>query len=91
MHDRSASRGDLSVQALGYADEEAGFDEALVPQEGFLDALQRRMGAAPWWIISGAFHALLILLVTLIGLAILRTSSEDMVIPADVPGVGGSG
>lgn len=54
------------------------------PQRSFLDDLQERMGAAPWWIISGAFHALLLLLITLIGMAILRSKDQQLVIVTDL-------
>lgn len=62
------------------------FEEESVeaPPESFVDALTARTGAAPWWIISGAFHTLVILLVTLIGLAILRAQDEDVVIVTDL-------
>lgn len=50
----------------------------------FLDSLSERFGSAPWWLISGAFHALLLLLVTLIGMAIMRTVDEDAVIVTDL-------
>lgn len=50
----------------------------------FVDALTDRMGAAPWWIISGAFHALVLLLVTLIGMALLRSNTRDVVIVTDL-------
>ncbi|MCW8133358.1 MAG: hypothetical protein KIS92_23650 [Planctomycetota bacterium] len=39
-----------------------------------------RLGAAPWWMISGAFHALLLLLLTLIGMAVLRNADREVVI-----------
>lgn len=54
------------------------------PEGGFLEALRLRFGAMPWWIISGAFHTLLILLVTLIGMAILRSDTKDVVIVTDL-------
>ncbi|MCK6472550.1 MAG: zf-HC2 domain-containing protein [Planctomycetes bacterium] len=50
------------------------------PAPGFFDRLQQSMGAAPWWIISGAFHALLILLVFLIGMVVMQAKSQDLVI-----------
>ena len=40
--------------------------------DGFADEAVARLGAAPWWVISGAFHALLLLFVTLIGMAVVR-------------------
>lgn len=50
----------------------------------FLESMMRSFGAAPWWILSGAFHALLLLLITLIGMAILRQTDQDMVILTDL-------
>ncbi|MCK6472036.1 MAG: zf-HC2 domain-containing protein [Planctomycetes bacterium] len=56
-------------------------DEALLaPAPGFLDRLQQSMGGAPWWILSGAFHALLVLLVFLIGMVVMQAKSQDLVI-----------
>ncbi|MCK6472117.1 MAG: zf-HC2 domain-containing protein [Planctomycetes bacterium] len=52
--------------------------------EGLLAALQLRMGAAPWWIVSGAFHALLILLVFLVGMVVMQAKSQDVVIVTDL-------
>lgn len=54
------------------------------PALGILDDLRARMGAAPWWLISGAFHALVLMLVTLIGLAVMRGQKEDVVIVTDL-------
>jgi len=50
------------------------------PPEGFADNLTRRFGAAPWWMISGAFHALLIMLLALISMAVLRSGEKEIVI-----------
>lgn len=36
-------------------------------------------GSAPWWIVSGAFHGLLLLLVTLISMAIVRPAGIDTI------------
>lgn len=65
------------------------FDEdeeelVVAPQQSWLDSMQESMGSAPWWIISGAFHALVLLLVTLIGMALLRQLDEDVVIVTDL-------
>ncbi|MCZ7646741.1 MAG: terpene cyclase/mutase family protein [Planctomycetota bacterium] len=51
---------------------------------GFFDTLSARMGAAPWWIVSGAFHALLLLLLTLVGMALLRAKGDEVVIVTDL-------
>ncbi|MCW8129786.1 MAG: terpene cyclase/mutase family protein [Planctomycetota bacterium] len=50
------------------------------PPPGFFDQLSERMGSSPWWVVSGAFHGLLLLMLTLIGWAVLRAPSNDMVI-----------
>ena len=58
---------------------EAEFEEDIPLQgEGPLDALSRQFGAAPWWVISGAFHSLVILLVTLIVAVAVRAAKEDV-------------
>lgn len=68
-----------SLQALEHEDEEL---EA--PPPSFLESLQSHLGTAPWWLISGAFHALVLLLVTLISMAILRGDTKDVVIVTDL-------
>ncbi|MCW8129153.1 MAG: terpene cyclase/mutase family protein [Planctomycetota bacterium] len=50
----------------------------------FTESLIARMGGAPWWIISGAFHALLLLLLTLIGMAVMRSGTQDIVITTNL-------
>ena len=48
---------------------------------GFLDWVVLNYGACPWWFISGAFHALLLMLVTLIGMAVLRADfNNDLIV-----------
>ncbi|MCZ7646086.1 MAG: terpene cyclase/mutase family protein [Planctomycetota bacterium] len=42
------------------------------------------LGAAPWWAVSGAFHGLLILLLTLVSMAILRARDQNTVIVTDL-------
>lgn len=42
--------------------------------------LLHRLGAAPWWAISGAFHGLLILLLALLSAAVLRSTEKEVVI-----------
>ncbi|GMV79072.1 MAG: hypothetical protein AMXMBFR7_02560 [Planctomycetota bacterium] len=69
----------LSAVAMGATDEELD-----PPAPGFAEALEKRLGAAPWWIVSGAFHALLLLLVTLIGMAIYRAQDDAAVIVTDL-------
>lgn len=64
---------------------EGELDGEGVPEApSFMDSLQRRFGAAPWWMISGAFHTLLILLVTLIGLTMLRDGAPETIIVTDL-------
>ncbi len=57
-------------------------EEEQVPaaQASWLDSLQQNFGAAPWWVISGSFHALVILLISLIGYAVLMSNEPDTVI-----------
>lgn len=64
-------------------DEELEEEEAPAG-EGFFDSLSSQFGSAPWWVISGAFHALLLLLLTLIGMAIYRAQTNDVVITTDL-------
>ncbi|MCZ7646400.1 MAG: zf-HC2 domain-containing protein [Planctomycetota bacterium] len=65
--------------------EQADEPEAVAaPAPSLFDALNARLGAAPWWIVSGAFHALLLLLITLIGAALLRARSDEVVIVTDL-------
>ncbi len=63
-------------------DEELEFQKAAPIT--FLDRLQTQFGAAPWWMISGAFHALLIMLFTLITMALLMHQKDDVVIVSDL-------
>ena len=54
------------------------------PAPSFADRLTSSLGAAPWWIVSGAFHGLLLALIALIGMAILRTQIEDVILVTDL-------
>jgi hypothetical protein len=47
---------------------------------GLLDSLSGQFGAAPWWVISGAFHGLLLLLVTLISMAMVHPLANDVIV-----------
>ena len=47
---------------------------------GFTDEAVAHLGAAPWWIVSSAFHGLLLLFVTLIGMVVAREFKEDTII-----------
>lgn len=69
--------------AISPRDEDEAFVE-IGAGPSFLQKLQRSLGAAPWWMISGAFHALLIMLVTLISFAIIRNDVNDVVIVTDL-------
>ncbi|MCK6472628.1 MAG: hypothetical protein L6R28_12860 [Planctomycetes bacterium] len=76
------SARDISTTGLGIdsisPEEEEG--EPVAAAGGFMDSLSAQFGSAPWWIISGAFHALLILLVFLIGMVVMQAKQEDLVI-----------
>ncbi|MCZ7644377.1 MAG: zf-HC2 domain-containing protein [Planctomycetota bacterium] len=55
--------------------------ESLEPApQSFLETVGARLGAAPWWCISGAFHALLLLLLTLIGAALYRAQDQTVIV-----------
>lgn len=66
---------------------ESGFAQPLENQD-VLDGtpassgagLTGRLGAAPWWGISGAFHGLLLLMLALLSMAIMRVDHKDQVI-----------
>ncbi|GMV79467.1 MAG: hypothetical protein AMXMBFR7_06510 [Planctomycetota bacterium] len=72
----------LSSVGLGLPDEQE--EELVGAPGGFFDSLSHSFGAAPWWMVSGAFHALLLLLLTLIGMAIMRANPNDVVIVTDL-------
>ncbi|MCZ7644375.1 MAG: hypothetical protein M5U26_03690 [Planctomycetota bacterium] len=72
----TTARG-LTRLALGTADLP---EDAAAPARS---AWARRLGAAPWWAVSGAFHGLLLLLLTLIGAALLR-AKDDVVIVTEL-------
>ncbi|MCZ7646605.1 MAG: zf-HC2 domain-containing protein [Planctomycetota bacterium] len=59
-------------------------ERAQAAPAGFLESLAKHFGAAPWWCISGAFHALLLLLLTLVGMALLKAQEESVVITTDL-------
>ncbi|MCZ7649446.1 MAG: terpene cyclase/mutase family protein [Planctomycetota bacterium] len=65
-------------------DEELEEEEQGPGGEGFFDSLSSQFGSAPWWVISGAFHALLLLLLTLVGMALMRAKGDDVVITTDL-------
>ncbi|MCK6472841.1 MAG: zf-HC2 domain-containing protein [Planctomycetes bacterium] len=82
---KKATSGPFSVSTgpRDQVDEEE--DGALEPAGGgLLESLSAQFGAAPWWIISGAFHALLILLVFLIGMVVMQAKQQDVVIVTDL-------
>lgn len=60
--------------------EEGTEEEKEQPSGGFFDSLSGQFGAAPWWVISGAFHGLLLLLLTLISMAIMRPTDNDVIV-----------
>jgi len=64
-------------------EEELLEDEEMMDGEqpsGFFDSLSGQFGAAPWWVISGAFHGLLLLLITLISMAVIRPTDNDVIV-----------
>lgn len=61
----------------------APLEPAPVPSLSFAEQLQESVGAAPWWCISGAIHALLMLLLALVGYALLA-HTESAVIVTDL-------
>ncbi|MCZ7645698.1 MAG: zf-HC2 domain-containing protein [Planctomycetota bacterium] len=73
----------LAVRKAKSAAEDDEAAAVSCPAPGLADFLQEHLGAAPWWCISGMFHALLLLLLTLIGYA-LMASSESTVILTDL-------
>lgn len=44
------------------------------------EKVMQRLGGAPWWAISGTFHALLILLLALLSMTLIRSGEKDVVI-----------
>jgi hypothetical protein len=62
----------------GFFPEEEGDEES--ENQGFFGALANQFGAAPWWVTSGVFHGLLILLIYFIGEIILTVNSDDKII-----------
>ncbi|MCW8133495.1 MAG: zf-HC2 domain-containing protein, partial [Planctomycetota bacterium] len=72
--------GMVPMPVMGGMEEGDGEEARAAAPVGFIDALMLRFGAAPWWMISGAFHALLLLLLTLIGMAVLRNNEKEIVI-----------
>jgi hypothetical protein len=56
------------------------FDGPLVPESSAFDALAESTGSVPWWIISGAFHGLLLLLVTLISMTLIGPATADVML-----------
>ncbi|MCW8133578.1 MAG: hypothetical protein KIS92_24755, partial [Planctomycetota bacterium] len=68
-----------AISAITLGSEEGDEDERAAPA-GFAAGLAERLGSAPWWIISGAFHALLLLMLTLIGMALIRSGEKEVVI-----------
>lgn len=63
-----------------YADE-SGVE---VAPAGMLDSLSQQFGAAPWWVVSGSFHALLLLLITLIGMAVFRAQPGEAIYTVEI-------
>ncbi|MCW8133034.1 MAG: zf-HC2 domain-containing protein [Planctomycetota bacterium] len=58
---------------------EAGGEAEEERLAGAAGGMLAKLGGAPWWMLSGAFHALLIILITLIGAAIMRHNEKDVV------------
>ncbi|MCW8133856.1 MAG: zf-HC2 domain-containing protein, partial [Planctomycetota bacterium] len=49
-------------------------------ERSFSEKVMLRLGAAPWWMVSGAFHALMLVMLTLIGMALLHKNEKEVVI-----------
>ncbi len=47
---------------------------------GALDTLADHLGSAPWWVVSGTFHGLMLMLLTLIGLALTQVEKPNVAI-----------
>jgi len=63
--------------------EEQLIDEELDMAEedgSIFDSVAGNLGGAPWWIISGAFHGLFLLLITLVSMAIIRPTTSDVIV-----------
>ncbi|MBE7462640.1 MAG: zf-HC2 domain-containing protein [Planctomycetes bacterium] len=56
------------------------FDDLEPAPQGFMTTVSRGLSVAPWWAISGAFHALLLLLLTLIGMAVYKTQDQTVIV-----------
>ncbi len=70
------------------AEIEAELGEEGVPQPPPMETDEgewyERLGAAPWWVISGVFHGLLLLLLGLLSMVALRDASNETVITTDL-------
>ena len=64
------------MESSGYGEEVIELDQS----DTVFDSLNGTMGSAPWWIVSGAFHGLLLLLVTLVSMAFVMPREVDMII-----------
>jgi len=53
-------------------------------QPDFATRLEQRVGALPWWVISAVVHAVLFLLVTLLGVALPPPSRDEVSITTDL-------
>ncbi|MCK6471422.1 MAG: terpene cyclase/mutase family protein [Planctomycetes bacterium] len=65
-------------------DEELEEIEGASASTGLFESLSQQFGSAPWWVISGAFHGLMILLVFLIGMVVMRAAHSDLLIVTDL-------
>lgn len=54
-------------------------DDQDIQESPFL-LLGENFGSAPWWVVSGAFHGLLLLLITLVSMVLISPTQADVVI-----------
>lgn len=55
-----------------------------IHESSALDTIAESTGSVPWWIISGSFHGLLLLLVTLVSMTLLRPDEADVIITTNI-------
>ena len=67
-----------------FNDEPELYDDA--PEKGMADKLQEQLGTAPWWVVSVVFHALILLILSIIVIAVNHADDlEDSIIMSEKP------